>query len=63
MTVSSNQFRMAQRKQENYWLYVIEHLEGDATVHAIQNPAGRITSFVFDGSWKDNAARESAFEA
>lgn len=54
---------MAQRKQENYWLYVIEHLEGDATVHAIQNPAGRITSFVFDGSWKDNAARESAFEA
>jgi hypothetical protein len=52
--LSSTQFRDAQANSDVYWLYVVEHAEDDdaAVIHRIQNPAGQVTKFGFDGGWR-----------
>ena len=43
-----------------YWLYVVERADQpDFTIWRIQNPAQRVTSFMFDDGWK-NIAEEDA---
>ncbi|WP_189062576.1 DUF3883 domain-containing protein [Deinococcus arenae] len=52
VALSANQFAMARQQTTQYWLYVIENLDGEPTLHEIQNPFERITSYTFDNTWK-----------
>jgi hypothetical protein len=39
-----------------YWLYVVERADQpDFTIWRIQNPAERVTQFMFDDGWKNVA--------
>ena len=60
--LSRLQFSNAQDYGVRYWLCVVEFaLDGErARVHAIQNPAKQVTSFMFDGNWREAAADERA---
>lgn len=51
MDISSNEYHVALRKAESYYLYVIENLDGRPTLHETDNPAGRVTHSSFDNSW------------
>lgn len=60
--LSRLQFSNAQDYGERYWLYVVESA-GDPQnlrVHPIQSPAMQVTSFMFDGNWRDAATEELA---
>lgn len=51
--ISSAQYAEAQRRGDDYWLYVVEYALSDLTrVHEIRNPAKLITEYRFDGGWK-----------
>ncbi|MFC6619521.1 protein NO VEIN domain-containing protein [Deinococcus radiophilus] len=54
--MSRNQLAAARKYGERYWLYVIEDLDGQPKLHAIQHPEGQVTYYVFDGSWHGNAS-------
>ena len=60
--LSGLQFSNAQNYGDGYWLYVVElvsepeHLR----IHAIQNPARQVDSFMFDGNWRQAATDEHA---
>ena len=58
--LSRIQFSNAQDHGDRYWLYVVEFAmdSNHARVHAIQNPAMKITSFMFDGNWRDATTNE-----
>ncbi|UFA51995.1 DUF3883 domain-containing protein [Deinococcus radiophilus] len=56
VTLSRNQLAAARKYGERYWLYVIEDLDGQPKLHAIQHPEGQVTYYVFDGSWHGNAS-------
>ena len=58
--LSRLQFSNAQDYGVQYWLYVVEFaLDGKlARVHAIKDPAKQITSFMFDGNWREAATNE-----
>lgn len=58
VALSANQHAMAQRQKSQYWLYVIENLDGDPVLHEIQNPFERVTSYTFDDSWKQAPTAE-----
>ena len=60
--LSGLQFSNAQNYGDAYWLYVVEFVEDPehTGVHAIQNPAMRVTAFMFDGNWREAAADERA---
>ena len=60
--LSRTQFSNAQNSGDGYWLYVVEFaLDPDALrVHAIRNPAMQVTSFMFDGNWREAATDERA---
>ncbi len=58
--LSRLQFSNAQDYGESFWLYVVE-FAGDPEhirVHPIQSPASQVTSFMFDGNWRDAASNE-----
>ena len=60
--LSRMQFSNAQDYGDRYWLYVVEFASDPdhARIHAIRNPAMQVTSFMFDGNWREAAANERA---
>ena len=60
--LSRLQFSNAQDYGERYWLYVVEFVSDPQhiRVHPIRSPATQVTSFMFDGNWRDAAADEQA---
>jgi len=51
-TLSESQFRMARRKGESFWLYVVERAGGpEARIHRVQAPADRVKYFTYDEGW------------
>jgi len=60
--LSRIQFSNAQDYGDRYWLYVVEFASDPdhARIHAIRNPAMQVTSFMFDGNWREAATDESA---
>ncbi len=62
VSISRLQFSEAQNYGDKYWLYVVEHALDDncARIHAIQSPAMKVDSFMFDGEWRKVASDEAA---
>lgn len=60
--LSRLQFSNAQEYGDRYWLYVVEFVSDPehTRVHAIRSPATQVTSFMFDGNWRDAVADERA---
>jgi hypothetical protein len=60
--LSRLQFSNAQDYGDRYWLYVVEFVSDPEhiRVHAIRSPATQVTSFMFDGNWRDAVADERA---
>lgn len=60
--LSRLQFSNAQDYGERYWLYVVEFVSDPQhiRVHPIRSPATQVTSFMFDGNWRDAVADERA---
>ena len=58
--LSRTQFSDAQNFAEAYWLYVVEFASDvdHIDVHPIQNPAGQVGQFMFDGNWREAASAE-----
>ena len=56
-TLTATQFEFAQRKQNAYWLYVVENAGNPATARIvrIRNPAGKAKTFTFDRGWNEAA--------
>jgi hypothetical protein len=53
VTLSQPQFKMAQKLQNRFWLYVVENAGLPGTViYRIQNPALQFERFVYDCSWR-----------
>lgn len=54
--LSRRQHEQAVEDGDLFWLYVVENAQDDDfKIYRIQNPAGRIDYFGFDGGWKDVA--------
>lgn len=62
VSLSRLQFSNAQDYGDRYWLYVVEFVSDPQhiRVHPIRSPATQVTSFMFDGDWRDAAADERA---
>jgi hypothetical protein len=60
--LSRLQFSNAQDYGNRYWLYVVEFVSDPqhTRVHPIRSPATQVTSFMFDGNWRDAVADERA---
>lgn len=60
--LSRLQFSNAQDYGDSYWLYVVEFVSDPQhmRVHPIQSPATQVTSFMFDGNWRDAVTEEGA---
>ena len=60
--MSKTQFSNAQDFGDSFWLYVVEFVgePEHIRIHPIQNPASKVTAFVFDGGWRDAATDETA---
>lgn len=60
--LSRLQFSNAQDYGERYWLYVVEFVSDPEhlRVHPIRSPAAQVTSFMFDGNWRNAVADERA---
>ena len=60
--LSRLQFSNAQDYGDRYWLYVVEFVSDPqhVRVHPIRSPATQVTSFMFDGNWRDAVADERA---
>ena len=60
--LSRLQFSNAQDYGDRYWLYVVEFVSDPehTRVHAIRSPATQVTSFMFDGNWRDAVTEERA---
>ncbi|WP_166257703.1 DUF3883 domain-containing protein [Marinobacter salicampi] len=58
--LSRLQFNNAQKYGDGYWLYVVEFVSDpdNIRVHPIQNPASQVTSFMFDGNWREATVDE-----
>ena len=59
--LSRLQFSNAQNYGEQYWLYVVELVSDpdNMRIFPIQNPSAQVTSFMFDGNWRDVASKEA----
>lgn len=59
--LSRLQFSNAQDYGDRYWLYVVEFVSDpdNIRVHPIQSPASQVSSFMFDGNWRDAAVDEA----
>lgn len=50
--LSNTQFEEARKQNEAYWLYVVEEaLSATPRLYCIQDPANRITQYLFDNGW------------
>lgn len=60
--LSRLQFSNAQNYGDSYWLYVVEFVSDSqhTRVHPIRSPATQVTSFMFDGNWRDAVTDETA---
>lgn len=60
--LSRLQFSNAQDYGDRYWLYVVEFVSDpqNTRIHPIRSPATQVTSFMFDGNWRDAVADEIA---
>ncbi len=60
--LSRTQFSNAQDCGDRYWLYVVENVSNPdhVCIHPIRNPAMQVTSFMFDGNWREAATDEMA---
>lgn len=60
--LSRLQFSNAQDYGDRYWLYVVEFVSDPqhTRVHPICSPAMQVTSFMFDGNWRDAVTDEHA---
>lgn len=60
--LSRLQFSNAQDYGDRYWLYVVEFVSDPEhiRVHPIRSPATQVTSFMFDGNWRDAVTVERA---
>lgn len=60
--LSRLQFSNAQDYGDRYWLYVVEFASDTEhmRVHPIQSPATQVTTFMFDGNWRDAVTEERA---
>ncbi|KHS70939.1 hypothetical protein RC77_05345 [Pectobacterium brasiliense] len=60
--LSRLQFSNAQNYGDRYWLYVVEFVSNPERicVHPIRSPATQVTSFMFDGNWRDAVTDEQA---
>jgi hypothetical protein len=58
--LSRLQFSNAQDYGDRYWLYVVEFVSDPehVRVHPIRSPATQVTSFMFDGNWRDAVTEE-----
>jgi len=58
--LSRLQFSNAQDYGDRYWMYVVEFVSDPQhiTVYPIRSPATQVTSFMFDGNWRDAVANE-----
>jgi hypothetical protein len=58
--VSSFQFNTARERGERFWLYVVEFAfdQQHTRVLPIQDPASKVTGFVFDGGWRDATSED-----
>lgn len=56
--LSRLQFSEAQNYGDRYWLYVVEFVANpeQTRIHPICSPATQVTSFMFDGNWRDAVA-------
>lgn len=61
--LSKTQFEMAQKKGNNYWLYVVELAEDfeKFKIHRIQDPANRVKDFYFDDGWKQISVADNEY--
>lgn len=52
--LSAQQFALAWRERERYWLYVVEFAqeEGQQRVTRVQDPVGKATQYRVDGGWR-----------
>ena len=52
-TLTKTQFEFAQKRQNDFWLYVVENAGDPAQsrIVKIQNPAGKAQTFTFDRGW------------
>ena len=60
--VSRPQFSLAQKVENKYWLYVVEHaLDPDNyRIYPIQNPASKVNKFMYDNGWREAVTDEPA---
>jgi len=60
--LSRLQFSNAQNYGDRYWLYVVEFVSDPEhiRVHPIRSPATQVTSFMFDGNWREAVMDERA---
>ncbi|CRI65789.1 conserved hypothetical protein [Thiocapsa sp. KS1] len=60
--LSRLQFSNAQDYGDRYWLYVVEFVSDPQhmRIHPIRSPATQVTSFMFDGNWRDAVTDEHA---
>ena len=62
-SLTPNEFRKAQHFKDKYLLCIIDDVLGDnPNIYFIQDPAGKIDSFLFDSPWKDVAIDKSFFQ-
>jgi hypothetical protein len=59
--LSSLQFSNALDYRNMYWLYVVEFISDPKhmRVHPIRSPATQVTTFMFDGNWRDAVTEEN----
>ena len=52
-TFEQKQFAYAQDYPErDFWLYVVENVSSNPELHKIQDPAGKVDRYFFDGGWR-----------
>ena len=57
-SLTPNEFRTALEKRDDYFLCVIDRVfESSREIYFIQDPAGKITDYLFDAPWKNVAVR------
>lgn len=58
--LSATQFEKARELGDRFWLYLVESASSSrARLWMIQDPARRVTQFLFDDGWKDIASQAS----
>jgi uncharacterized protein DUF3883 len=61
VALSEEQFRLADKERERFWLYVVEFARDPTKrcLYKIQDPAGKSQYFTFDAGWKALAEQQN----